>query len=171
MSRSIWYKLWVNPEPWAIGSISRGKSGAQMSPNLNLVAFQSAVREELSQVKKLPEDYRKLEFFFFRQQARYLDMSDKIRQRNQADATNMGKALEDALQGILFDNDREVRDIRSVIVSQSINTEPCILIKASPFRLNDAMAEIPTALLEEALMGQKVHEKEVDRWEDSEVDF
>src|SRR4051794_39473343 len=101
-----WFVLHINPEPWAVGSIS----GKRISPNPNLVAFQSAVREEL-EGQTLPRDFRKLEFFFFRQTAKYIDTSDHVRQRNQADTTNCQKALEDALQGVLFHNDREIVDI------------------------------------------------------------
>lgn len=152
----IWIKLWLNPEPWAIGSVSRGKTGARISPNPNLVAFQSAVRGELEGHELLPETHRKITFYFWRQQAQYLDMSDKVRSRNQADSTNMQKGLEDALQGILFKNDREIRDIRSVIVQQGHTVEPCILIKAEEFKLSPVLGEIPEDLLKEVITGPQV---------------
>ena len=90
----IWYVLYVNPEPWAVGSISVGSKGARMSPNPNLVAFQNAVREDLKGrgEELLPSEYRRFEFYFFRQTAVYLDSLDRRRSRNQADATNGGIA-------------------------------------------------------------------------------
>lgn len=138
MSEPIRHTLWLNPEPWAVGTISSGRKNgkvfARMSPDPNLAAFQRAVKEELSDAQMLPPDYVKLTFFFWRQQAVYLDAADRRRHRNQADATNMQKGLEDALQGILFENDRDVRDIRSVIVEQGMNVStPCIIIQAEPF--------------------------------------
>ena len=152
----IYHRLWLNPEPWAIGSVMRQKGGARISPNANLAAFQSAVREELGDAKMLPESYRKITFYFWRQQARYIDMSDKVRSRNQADATNMQKALEDALQGVLFANDREVRDIRSMIVDQGYEVQPCILIKAEPFSAGTVYDEIPVEILDEVFRGPQV---------------
>lgn len=126
----LWFVIPVNPEPWSVGTISYKR----ISPSPNLVAYQNAIREELSDVDMLPEEYRSITFYFFRQQAQYIDMRDKVRTRNQADATNMQKATEDALQGVLFDNDREVRDIRSVIVQQGPHVlMPGVIICAEEF--------------------------------------
>lgn len=139
----IWLVAPVNPEPWTVGTISYKR----ISPSPNLVAYQSALREELAGVEMLPPEYRKITFYFFRQQAQYIDMRDKIRTRNQADATNMQKATEDALQGILFDNDREVMDIRSVIVQQGPHVlMPGVVICAEEFVVpelpDDVMLEL-----------------------------
>ena len=138
MNEPIRYTLWLNPEPWAVGTISSGRSKggkifARMSPDPNLAAYQRAVKEELADAEMLPEGFTKLTFYFWRQQATYLDAADRRRHRNQADATNMQKGLEDALQGILFENDRDIRDIRSVIMEQGPNVEPCIVIQAEYF--------------------------------------
>lgn len=177
MKQDIWIKLRLNPEPWAVGTIYRTKQGAGMSPNPNLVAFQKAVREELMDHKFLPDTYRKITFYFYRQQAQYLDMSDKIRSRNQADATNMQKALEDALQGVLFENDREVRDIRSVIVQQGFDVNPMILIRAEHvepdqrlFELK-ALADAPKKILDWIFGGDKPAEKPKDKWNEAEDIF
>lgn len=145
-----WFGLPLNPEPWAVGSVSIGKQGGKhvgrISPNPNLAAFQNAVREEMTGVSLLPPEYTRFEFYFWRQQARYLDAADRIRQRNQADATNLQKSLEDALQGILFENDREVTDIRSVIVEQGPQVEPGIVICA--MRSHAVTLNIPKGVLE-----------------------
>jgi Holliday junction resolvase RusA-like endonuclease len=129
------YVLHLNPEPWAIGSINYKR----ISPDLTLKAFQDAVRDEMAEAEPLPPGEYVLRFYFWRQQARYLDMNDKWRTRHQADATNMQKALEDALQGVLFDNDRNVRDIHTIIVEQSPETEPRIVIMAQPFVSGQAL--------------------------------
>lgn len=131
------FVLWINPEPWAVGTISSGRKNgkifSRMSPDPNLVAFQKAVKESFEGLPMLPADFTKLTFYFWRQQAVYLDAADRRRHRNQADATNMQKGLEDALQGILFENDRNVREIRSVIVEQGPKIEPCIVIQAERY--------------------------------------
>lgn len=167
-----WYMLWLNPEPWAVGDISVGKTSARLSPNPNLVAFQNAVREALSGETKVPKDFRRLEFFFWRQQARYIDAGDRVRQRNQADATNCQKGLEDALQGVLIENDRDIVDIRSVMCDQGPKVEPLIIIHAQ--RVPAALygyEDIPVELLEQALRGPQIGDKKGDRWQDADDYF
>lgn len=141
-----YFVLRLNPEPWAVGSVTGGRRNGKIigrvSPNPNLQAFQNAVREELQDTEKLPPGEYKLTFYFWREMAMYLDAADRKRHRNQADATNMQKGLEDALQGVLFDNDRDVREIRSVIVSQTRDTEPAVLIKAELFDLVPILDEV-----------------------------
>lgn len=170
-----YYLLWINPEPWAVGSVSVGKTGARISPNPNLAAFQNAVREALEGEEMLPWGAYSLTFFFWRQQAKYIDAADRVRQRNQADATNMQKGLEDALQGILFDNDRDVTDIRSVIVEQGTKVEPRIVIRArlgsSATTIQD-LTEFPDDIREIAIRGFRPESQpKTDRWEDSDELF
>lgn len=164
-----WYTLNLNPEPWAIGTAhARG-----ISPNPGLVSYQRAVKEELSGEPMLPKDFRKLEFYFFRRIDKYIDAADHVRSRNAADATNLQKGLEDALQGILFENDREVRDIRSVIVMQGHSVDPpFILIHASRLYENSLMDEVPPELLEQALRGfAGKSEHATSRWSDADDYF
>lgn len=154
---SKYYVLNINPEPWAIGDVSAGRSAStgritgRISPNPNLVAYQNAVREELAGVEKLNISDYSLTFFFWRQQARYLDAADRRRQRNQADATNLQKGLEDGLQEVLFDNDRDVKDIRSVIVDQGPKVESKILIVAEPIKLPmiELLNVVPTEVVQQ----------------------
>lgn len=152
---SKYYVLNINPEPWAIGDVSVGRNKdklfGRVSPNPNLVAYQNAVREELAGVEKLNISDYSLTFFFWRQQARYLDAADRRRQRNQADATNLQKGLEDGLQEVLFDNDRDVKDIRSVIVDQGPKVESKILIVAEPIKLPmiELLNVVPTEVVQQ----------------------
>lgn len=168
-----YYVLHINPEPWAIGSVSRSAKGATISPNPNLVAYQNAVREAMEGVSKLPPSAGyKLTFRFWRQQAKYIDMNDHVRQRNQADATNMQKALEDALQGILFDNDRQVADIRSVIIDQGPKVTPCIIIEAElAGNMADELESIPVSVLEQMIRGEVVQHPQGGKWESAEELF
>ena len=165
---SLWFTLHINPEPWAVGSISTGARGARMSPNPNLVAFQNAVRESMAGTEMLDSKYRRFEFYFFRQTAVYLDSRDRKRSRNQADATNMQKGLEDALQGILFENDRDVVDIRSVIAMQGPEVEPMILIRAMPVGdvMSDILDTVPVDVLKAGFAGAAAPKRAKNEWDD-----
>ena len=140
----MWYVLPINPDPWAVGPLGVGKKQGKfypyIGPNKQLVAFQDAIREELvSQgVEMLPEGSYKIQCFFWRR----LDTHASGR-KHVADATNMQKATEDAIQKVLIDNDRGVVDIRSRIVEQSDDTEPMIVLEVE---LDEGWSEseIPT---------------------------
>lgn len=110
-----WYVLNVNPEPWAVGPLDllrrNGKLAPTMGRNLQLYMYQQAVKEEMQRcypdVVELPPHYE-LDFWFWRNTER----------GNIADATNLQKATEDALQGVLLKNDRLVVRVGSTIVAQ-----------------------------------------------------
>lgn len=172
---SRWYVLNLNPEQWDLGTITGRKGGgSRISPNPNLVTFQNAVREELEDVKMLPAHYRRITFYFWREQAKYLDASDHIRQRNRADATNLQKGLEDALQGLLFANDREVRDIRSVVMEQGHGVKPRIVIRADTFdeagSLKNLLDAMPEDVVQRVFLDSQ-DQKEDSKWEHAEELF
>ncbi len=132
--REEWHVIPLNPEPWAIGTLGlgRNKGGVYptLSPNLQVVAFQEAVREHFYGQTIAPfEGDVELRFFYWRQLSEYESMSTGRRvAKKPADATNMQKSLEDALQEIFYANDRVVRRITSEIKEQSPETEPKIVI-------------------------------------------
>lgn len=138
---SKWYIIEdVNPQPWAVGPLGVSKRAGKyipfMGPNKQLVAFQNAVREELADFA-LP-DYRgelQLDFFLWRRIEEYGNVRRIFSHR--ADATNIQKALEDALQGVLFVNDSQVRSVRTVVVEQSQMTRPRIVMRVAPFEAFD----------------------------------
>ena len=66
-----------------------------------------------------------LQFYFWRE----LDTP----QSKKADATNLQKSTEDALHELLFVNDRQVQDVRSIICEQDVGVEPTIVIRWGPF--------------------------------------
>lgn len=122
----------VNPQPWAIGPLGVGRRVGGVypfiGPNQQLVSYQSAVREELADFDAT--DWTgdiQLEFFFWRR-IEIVKRGTKQSRSHQADTTNLQKALEDALQGVFFANDRAVRDVRSIVVEQSQTTIPRIAI-------------------------------------------
>lgn len=135
--RAVYSITGINPEPWVApeGAIGRknGKMFVQFYKSSGLMSYQSAIMEEIRlQNGHLPITHKPLEeptqitFWLWRELSQ---SDDKDSQRNVADATNMQKALEDALQGILYINDKRNVDIRTIIVEQSKTTYPNIQIE------------------------------------------
>lgn len=129
----------INPEPWVapehgIGR-KNGKVYVQTYKSSGLQGYQDAVKEEivtqnghLSEWLAAREEKLQVTFWLWRT----LDTSEvdgRRRTRNIADATNMQKALEDALQGILYKNDRLNVDVRTIVVEQTPETMPHITIE------------------------------------------
>lgn len=131
-----WFFLPINPEQWAIGPVSVGRKGGKIYPivgqNSQLHAYQEAIGEELNDVEQMPEGKYSLTFYVWRVQAEYEGKTRKIK-KHEVDATNIQKATEDALQGVLFGNDRDVRDVRTVVVEQGSSdvVVPGIVIRCS----------------------------------------
>jgi Holliday junction resolvase RusA-like endonuclease len=134
----IWRVIDVNPEPWVAPPFtvarnrSSGKAFAKAGKNSQLAAFQDAVREALESSKEIVTGEIVLRFFFWRRLDQYKGVRRTVT-KNQVDATNLQKATEDALQGIFFGNDRNVRDVRSVIVEQGQDVIPRIVLNIQPW--------------------------------------
>jgi Holliday junction resolvase RusA-like endonuclease len=131
----------LNPEGWAMGPLSIGKKNGKFFPkvgrNQQLHAYKEAVADLIAQEVPLPAGEYELYFWFWKQLDSYETESGKRHQRHLADATNLQKATEDALQGVLIDNDRHVRKIGSTIVEQGPNVVGQVLILAKPFSIFD----------------------------------
>ncbi len=120
-----WFALNLNPEPWAVGPLGVARRAGKMTPymgrNQQLDAYKEAVRDELitryPATATLYPPYYELDFYFWRNRADYEGEKKRVR-KNEVDATNMQKATEDALQGLLIENDRMVNRVQSVIVAQ-----------------------------------------------------
>lgn len=128
------YYLDLNPEPWTTSEASvgrkNGKAHVTFYKGSGLVAYQEAVKEALEPLSITPAPEGtplRLEFYFWRQVASYTGEREGHRMR--ADATNLQKGLEDALQGILYENDRDVRSIKSFIVDQGPDAKPGIIVR------------------------------------------
>lgn len=116
----------INPEPWTAGTAYRRPKGAGIAKDGKLRAYQEALAEEfpLQNAHACKHNGElAVTFYFWRSSAH----------GNQADATNLQKATEDALQDILYGNDRTNRDVRSIIVDQGPNVSPHILIEIQKF--------------------------------------
>jgi Holliday junction resolvase RusA-like endonuclease len=162
-----WFVLDLNPEPWATGTIStgrrNGKSYGRMAPEPTLVAYQEAAREVLREkIRESDPDLEdscslmvrpvRITFFFWRQIESYVGLQGKVNTRNVADVTNLQKALEDALQGTVIENDRQVADIRSVLVEQDRNIRGKIVIRVEEIvllSLVDTLKDIPPTVWEQ----------------------
>lgn len=143
-----WFTLDVNPDPWAIGPLQLGRRNGKMfpmiGPNRQLAAYKEAVKEQLADVNPLESGQQyDLTFYFWRR----LDGSGR-NLKHTADATNLQKATEDALQGVLFENDRDVLRITSVIVEQGPEVRPMVVIRARLFTGLDP-SEIPNYVWEQ----------------------
>lgn len=130
----LWFHVGVNPEPWAVGPIGYnrrgGKMGAYMGRNQQLDAYENAVKEAVQAQYNGPMLTGKLsvEFFFWRHRAEYTTPQARTHRKHDADATNMLKATEDALQGVLYANDKDNSCVRAVIVAQGPDVEGQIVI-------------------------------------------
>lgn len=128
------FVLPVNPVPWAVGTVYTGRKNGKIiggiSPDHTLVAYQEAVRDSLrpfAPERPFPGPYS-LCFGFSRQLEQFVTEAGKHGQRNHADATNMQKATEDALQGLLIENDRDVIHVESDNYRQATTSIPFVAI-------------------------------------------
>lgn len=130
-----WFVLHIQPEPWRIPPMSPGRKGGKLyvatGADEQLATYQAAVRDLMEPIVHdlalVPTDVGRLQLtiFYWRQITKGV---------HEADATNLNKALEDALQGVLYDNDRRVGRITGDIVQQDENvTEPRIAILAREY--------------------------------------
>lgn len=130
---TVTYALPINPEPWVVGNAYVGRGGgkafARIAPDKTLKLYQEAVRAELEAqgAEVMPGKYV-LELFFYRHNAQYTDAAGRRRTRNTPDVTNMQKATEDALQGVLIDNDRNVISVYSSLLAAGPEVEPAVVI-------------------------------------------
>lgn len=116
----------INPEPWTTPVV--GKSYAVKRPKLRV--YQNAIVSEWTKryghlapvAKGTPLRVR---FVFSRSSAG----------GKHADATNLQKAVEDALQGLLYYNDTHTREVSSLILYQGtdVDHDYGVLIQAEEF--------------------------------------
>lgn len=171
-----WYFLPINPQPWTTPPFSPARVGGKMivkaGRNEDNHMFKLAVQEELQRqgATMITAPYKKISFVFWRKLDQYEDSAGRKRSKNRADATNMQKLTEDALQGILFENDRDNFSVSSHVAEQTKDTVPGILIVCEWFDHHPdfeippqlgiyALADILKAITDE---GEKAKTKEPD---------
>lgn len=136
-----WIILDLNPEPWAVGPLGTKRVNRGVIPymgqNAQLNAYKEAVAEQaraaLGEDSVLFSGKCKLTIYFWRQRAEYKTPQARTHRKHEADATNMLKATEDALQGIFYKNDKDNADVRSVIVEQGEDVTPRIVIHVESY--------------------------------------
>ncbi len=125
-----WYQLNLQPESWEVGAAYASRRGGAirggLGPSAKVEAFEAAVREELeSQQPTMQTGDVSIKIFLWRQ------LGHRIKK---ADATNMQKAIEDAMQGVVIENDRNVRSISTEIMEQDVDVDfPRILVNVAPY--------------------------------------
>lgn len=127
-----WFVLDVNPEPWAIGPVGYSRRGGKMSAyvgrNAQLDAYKEAVREALGAGHPKILGRVAIQFYFWRNRADYKTPQARTHRKHEADLTNLQKATEDALQGVLFDNDKDTNEVHAVLVEQGPDVPGRIVI-------------------------------------------
>lgn len=139
------YRLNINPIQWAIGPVTTMRRGGKSIPivgrNVELHNYKEAVRSELHRVygkQPVLECDIELRFWFWRDLPEYKTHQARTARKHQADATNMQKSTEDALQGVLFKNDKQVRRVSSEIIQQSHDTWGHLIIGLDVYDEPDA---------------------------------
>lgn len=152
-----WLIMPINPEPWAIGPVGYGRRNGKMSAyvgqNAQLNAYKETIAEAAREIwgpRPPLEGPVRLALYFWRHRAEYTTPQARTHRKHEADATNMQKATEDALQGIAFKNDRDNLCVFSQIMEQSADTMPLVIahvgVGSEPFE----SYEIPGWVLDEA---------------------
>ena len=153
----------INPEPWTAPDVSIGYGKGRrpypiVSKGERLRFFQEAVKESIEMAYPhgftLPEPGTpiRVTFLFWRQLDSYTKESGRTASRNVADATNMQKATEDALQKVLFGNDRDNKSVKSVVMAEGPDVAPRIIaiIEQGPDPMLDGYRAIEAVLANEA---------------------
>ena len=154
-----WFIIPVNPEPWAVGNIGVGRRGdkltAYMGQNNQLASYKEAIREELETLWPHPpiEGKVALRLFFWRRQDVYERAKGGKHMKHEVDATNLQKSTEDALQGMVLGNDRDVQFVSSFLVEQGPEVEGRILVGVGPFdkSMTAVMSDVPMEIFGKAL--------------------
>lgn len=132
----------VNPEPWTSPSLGTKRVGRKIVPvsfkNENQRAYQEAVHELLEEaLAELGIEYPVFgagvdlfaEFTFWRQLDRFnVGDQGRTRVRKRPDLTNMVKATEDALQGLLYVNDQAILVQSNHLAGVGPEVEPALLV-------------------------------------------
>lgn len=141
MPKCDWYLLRINPEPWKVGPINYKKVGQDPS----LKAFQEAVQEQIKAGQhRMIDGPIKLTFYFWHERVRYEGPNKEV-VKNRVDVTNMQKATEDALQGVLFKNDRDVMEVHSYKMADKEGIEGTIILCVEEYE--EKAPDIPQTIL------------------------
>lgn len=176
MDRMRYFRLDLNPVPWAVGPLSvitrDGKKIPVMGRNQELWYYQQAVKGAITEklVGKIEPPFR-LRVFFWRRMECYESHQARTAMSHEADTTNMVKAFEDALHGVFYTNDKYNIAVEGYIVRQDPEAEPHIIVGIEEVALDYAYGQL-VDVPEELLNPPKPEDDEEDnRWRSAPVDF
>lgn len=170
-----WFLLDVNPEPWEIGPLNVVRKNSKYIPfvgrSQQLHDYKLSVQEALRKATEksgqeivMMEGKIKLTFFFWRQRADYTTWQSRRHRKHEADVTNLIKATEDALQGILFGNDRDSRVVYGHEVEQSPDAKSNLVICIEPAPTTEEILQLLPPHILAALEETPELPIEDDRW-------
>ncbi len=139
-----WFVFDVNPYPWKVPPITAGRKGKGVFPivgrDAGLHSYKEAIKEQLTRMPHWKvEGPVILHLWFYRNVPTYKTRAGRLAKKHDADTTNLQKAAEDALQGFLFDNDRDVVLVMSHRVEQSGETTGMLVACVKPYEGNGVL--------------------------------
>lgn len=136
MTDEQWFVLDVNPEPWAIGPVGYSRHGGKMSAyvgqNKQLDTYKQTIKEAMGK-QELFDGKVDICFYFWRNQADYKTPQAKSHRKHEADATNLMKSTEDALQDVLYKNDKDNSHVQAFIIAQGPDVKGKVVICIKPY--------------------------------------
>ena len=137
-----WYVLPVNPEPWAIGPVGyarrAGRMTAYVGRNTQLDTYKKTIQEAIeSESPVMLEGKLSVTFFFWRHRAEYKTPQAHTHRKHEADVTNLQKSTEDALQSVLYKNDKDNIHVDSYIMAQGPDVIGKVVIRISEAEVLD----------------------------------
>jgi Holliday junction resolvase RusA-like endonuclease len=175
-----WFRVDLNAVPWKIGPLTtvRSKTSKKIIPivgqDTELRTYQDGVKAALAQhilVDEIEEPLR-LRVFFWRKIERYTSHQARAAMSQEADATNLLKAFEDACHGIFYKNDKVNWCVEGYIVRQDENVEePHIIVSVEEIAADYAYTQLVDCPPDVLDPPQSNEPDEEDKWASSDADF
>lgn len=166
----------LNPEPWTASQATVGRKGGknyvQFYKPEQLRSYQESFKHVFEETNPHAVERTgdiQLWLYFWRQLTLNEMFEGRNRRTHVADATNLQKSTEDALQGILFPNDRQIRHVRSTIIEQTQDTVPKILIGISDYDEHSEEKESVEAIAESLCRSEAQFDNAPHEFSDSDI--
>ena len=175
----------INPEPWRSPSLGITRRGGKVQPaayqDENLRAYKEAVHECVSEALRNADELDALpvfpkgmdlaaHFMFWRQLESYDAGTKRRHVRARPDVTNLQKAAEDALQGLIYHDDKGNRRISSELVECGPDTLPGFYVKVWPYdQVVVPLADMIAGLEEAAANPELADEPRIHTYRDDTV--
>lgn len=135
-----WFVIPVNPYPWKVPPFTPARKGTKIfvkaGRDEGLHSYKQAVKEYIEkQPHEMIDGPVELEMWFYRNIPEYTTPQGRRARKHEADTTNLQKSTEDALQGILYANDKDVVKVSSLRVEQSPTANSLIVVRVKPYIL------------------------------------